>query len=108
MLSVRNGLLVVIMLISNHKSLAEQLVASDVTTVLKDCLTLSGAETMLAIIALNHISMVHKLESKGTAKLSIMGMYDVCCEADRCVFPVCGQTVGSNWTLRTQSCRCCW
>ncbi|XP_055358441.1 cullin-9 isoform X2 [Betta splendens] len=64
MLSVRNGLLVVIMLISSHKSLAEQLVACDVTTVLKRCLTLSRAETMLAIIALNHISMVHKLESK--------------------------------------------
>lgn len=65
MLSVRNGLLVIIMLISNHKSLAEQLVACDVTAVLKKCLTLSRAETMLAIIALNHISMVHKLESKG-------------------------------------------
>ncbi|XP_078098981.1 cullin-9 isoform X2 [Sander vitreus] len=64
MLSVRNGLLVIIMLISNHKSLAEQLVAADVTAVLKKCLTLSRAETMLAIIALNHISMVHKLESK--------------------------------------------
>ncbi|XP_074503316.1 cullin-9 isoform X3 [Sebastes fasciatus] len=64
MLSVRNGLLVVIMLISNHKSLAEQLVAADVTAVLIKCLTLSRAETMLAIIALNHISMVHKLESK--------------------------------------------
>ncbi|KAM7385977.1 hypothetical protein PAMP_002009 [Pampus punctatissimus] len=64
MLSVRNGLLVIIMLISNHKSLAEQLVACDVTTVLKKCLSLSGAETMLAIIALNHISMVHKLEHK--------------------------------------------
>ncbi|XP_062256366.1 cullin-9 isoform X1 [Platichthys flesus] len=64
MLSVRNGLLVIIMLISNHKSLAEQLVACEVTTVLKKCLTLSRAETMLAIIALNHISMVHKLESK--------------------------------------------
>ncbi|XP_022604312.1 cullin-9 isoform X3 [Seriola dumerili] len=64
MLSVRNGLLVIIMLISNHKSLAEQLVACDVTAVLKKCLALSRAETMLAIIALNHISMVHKLESK--------------------------------------------
>ncbi|XP_008296533.1 cullin-9 isoform X2 [Stegastes partitus] len=63
-LSVRNGLLVIIMLISNHKSLAEQLVACDVTAVLKKCLTLSRAETMLAIIALNHISMVHKLDSK--------------------------------------------
>ncbi|XP_047208278.1 cullin-9 isoform X2 [Girardinichthys multiradiatus] len=64
MLSVRNGLLVVIMLIANHKSLAEQLVACGITAVLKKCLTLSRAETMLAIIALNHISMVHKLESK--------------------------------------------
>ncbi len=54
------------MLISNHKSLAEQLVACDVTTVLKKCLSLSRAETMLAIIALNHIA-IHKLESKGTA-----------------------------------------
>ncbi|XP_041867056.1 cullin-9 isoform X2 [Melanotaenia boesemani] len=64
MLSVRNGLLVIIMLISSHKSLAEQLVACSVTAVLKKCLALSRAETMLAIIALNHISMVHKLESK--------------------------------------------
>lgn len=65
MLSVHNGLLVIIMLISNHKSLAEQLVACGVTAVLKKCLSLSRAETMLGIIALNHISMVHKLESKG-------------------------------------------
>uniref|UniRef100_A0A3Q3JFI7 Cullin 7 n=1 Tax=Monopterus albus TaxID=43700 RepID=A0A3Q3JFI7_MONAL len=64
-LSVRNGLAVIIMLISNHKSLAEQLVACDVTAILKKCLTLSRTETMLAIVALNHISMVHKLESKG-------------------------------------------
>lgn len=62
---MQNGLLVIIMLISNHKSLAEQLVAADVTAVLKKCLSLSRPETMLAIIALNHISMVHKLESKG-------------------------------------------
>lgn len=66
MLSVRNGLLLIIMLISNHKSLAEQLVAANVTSILEKCLTLSKAESMLAIIALNHISMVHKLESKGT------------------------------------------
>lgn len=69
MLSVRNGLLVIILLISNHKSLAEQLVACDVTSVLKKCLTLSRAETMLAIIALNHISMVHKLDSKGNPSI---------------------------------------
>uniref|UniRef100_A0A3B4Y3Z5 Cullin 7 n=1 Tax=Seriola lalandi dorsalis TaxID=1841481 RepID=A0A3B4Y3Z5_SERLL len=62
MLSVRNGLLVIIMLISNHKSLAEQLVACDVTAVLKKCLALSRAETMLAIIALNHISMDTELQ----------------------------------------------
>uniref|UniRef100_A0A8B9HHN4 Cullin 7 n=1 Tax=Astyanax mexicanus TaxID=7994 RepID=A0A8B9HHN4_ASTMX len=65
-LSVWNGLLVIIMLISNHKSLAEQLVACDVTTVLKRCLSSRRSETMLAIIALNHISNVHKLEKKGT------------------------------------------
>ncbi|XP_059215808.1 cullin-9 isoform X2 [Centropristis striata] len=70
-LSVRNGLLVVIMLISNHKSLAEQLVAADVTAVLKKCLILSSTETMLAIIALNHISMVHKLESKEREQLDL-------------------------------------
>uniref|UniRef100_W5L7X9 Cullin 9 n=1 Tax=Astyanax mexicanus TaxID=7994 RepID=W5L7X9_ASTMX len=64
-LSVWNGLLVIIMLISNHKSLAEQLVACDVTTVLKRCLSSRRSETMLAIIALNHISNVHKLEKKG-------------------------------------------
>lgn len=72
MLSVRNGLLLIIMLISNHKSLAEQLVAADVTTILKKCLTLSRAESMLAIIALNHISMVHKLESKGALHILLI------------------------------------
>ncbi|XP_029608880.1 cullin-9 isoform X1 [Salmo trutta] len=64
MLSVRNGLLVIIMLISNSKSLAEQLVACDVSTVLKKCLVASRPEKWLAIIALNHISMDHKLEKK--------------------------------------------
>ncbi|KAM6956528.1 cullin-9 [Aplochiton taeniatus] len=64
MLSVRNGLLVIIMLISSHKTLAEQLVACDVSSVLKKCLSAPRPETMLAIIALNHISMVHKLEKK--------------------------------------------
>ncbi|KAJ8250578.1 hypothetical protein COCON_G00225000 [Conger conger] len=62
--SVRDGLLVVIMLIASHKSLAEQLVACGISAVLKKCLTAPRAETMLAIIALNHISMVHKLEKK--------------------------------------------
>uniref|UniRef100_A0A8C7LA25 Cullin-9 n=1 Tax=Oncorhynchus kisutch TaxID=8019 RepID=A0A8C7LA25_ONCKI len=64
MLSVRNGLLVIIMLISSSKSLAEQLVACDVSAVLKKCLAASRPVNMLAIIALNHISMVHKLEKK--------------------------------------------
>uniref|UniRef100_A0A674AZ86 Cullin-9-like n=1 Tax=Salmo trutta TaxID=8032 RepID=A0A674AZ86_SALTR len=64
MLSVRNGLLVIIMLISSSKSLAEQLVACDVSAVLKKCLSASRPVNMLAIIALNHISMVHKLEKK--------------------------------------------
>lgn len=64
--SVRNGLLVVIMLISNHKTLAEQLVACNITVVLRKCLRLPRPEAMLAIVALNHISMVHKLETKGT------------------------------------------
>ncbi|CAB1343564.1 unnamed protein product [Coregonus sp. 'balchen'] len=64
MLSVRNGLLVIIMLISSSKSLAEQLVACDVSTVLKKCLAASRPEKWLAIIALNHISVDHKLEKK--------------------------------------------
>lgn len=71
MLSVRNGLLVIIMLISNSKSLAEQLVACDVSTVLKKCLVASPPEKWLAIIALNHISMDHKLEKKGVISLLI-------------------------------------
>uniref|UniRef100_A0A8C1XBN8 Cullin 7 n=1 Tax=Cyprinus carpio TaxID=7962 RepID=A0A8C1XBN8_CYPCA len=65
-LSVRNGLLVIIMLISSHKSLAEQLVACNVSATLKKCLSAQNQHSMLAIIALNHISMVHKLEKKGT------------------------------------------
>uniref|UniRef100_A0A672N760 Cullin-9-like n=1 Tax=Sinocyclocheilus grahami TaxID=75366 RepID=A0A672N760_SINGR len=68
-LSVRNGLLIIIMLISSHKSLAEQLVACNVSTTLKKCLSAQNQHSMLAIIALNHISMVHKLEKKGTIML---------------------------------------
>uniref|UniRef100_A0A8B9HP79 Cullin 7 n=1 Tax=Astyanax mexicanus TaxID=7994 RepID=A0A8B9HP79_ASTMX len=75
-LSVWNGLLVIIMLISNHKSLAEQLVACDVTTVLKRCLSSRRSETMLAIIALNHISNVHKLEKKGTDVFFFFNSYN--------------------------------
>lgn len=66
---VRNGLLVTIMLISNHKSLAEQLVACEITTVLNKCLSLQGPETMLAVIALGLITNVHKLEKKGNAQI---------------------------------------
>ncbi|XP_018580518.2 cullin-9 isoform X1 [Scleropages formosus] len=63
-LAVRNGLLVIIWLISSHKSLAEQLVACDVSAVLKKCLSAARAESTLAIVALNHISLVHKLEKR--------------------------------------------
>uniref|UniRef100_A0A671LCY2 Cullin-9-like n=1 Tax=Sinocyclocheilus anshuiensis TaxID=1608454 RepID=A0A671LCY2_9TELE len=58
-LSVRNGLLVIIMLISSHKSLAEQLVTCNVSATLKKCLSAQNQHSMLAIIALNHISMSH-------------------------------------------------
>ncbi|TSK42124.1 Cullin-9 [Bagarius yarrelli] len=68
-LSMRNGLLVIIMLISNHKSLAEQLVACEVTTVLRKCLSGHTSESMLAIIALNHISNVHKLEKRESEEM---------------------------------------
>ncbi|XP_028323959.1 cullin-9 isoform X2 [Gouania willdenowi] len=58
--SVRNGLLVVMALVSNHQSLAQQLVSCDVISVLRKCVKLSSSESMLAIIALSHISRVHK------------------------------------------------
>ncbi|TRY95392.1 hypothetical protein DNTS_010961 [Danionella cerebrum] len=50
--------------VASHKSLAEQLVACDVSATLKKCLSAQNHNRMLAIIALNHISMVHKLEKK--------------------------------------------
>lgn len=62
---MQNGLLLVIMLIYNHASLAEQLVAANVGATLSKCLVLPRPENMLAIIALSHISKVHKLEGKG-------------------------------------------
>ncbi|XP_061547027.1 cullin-9 [Phycodurus eques] len=62
--AVRNGMLVIVMLVSNHKSLALQLASCDITAVLEKCLALSQNETMLAIIALNHIFMVQKQENK--------------------------------------------
>ncbi|XP_076831652.1 cullin-9 isoform X2 [Brachyhypopomus gauderio] len=62
--SVRNGLLVIIMLISNHKSLAEQLVACDVISVLKKCHSGQRSERVLAILALKLITLVHNLENK--------------------------------------------
>ncbi|MGH0159893.1 UNVERIFIED_CONTAM: hypothetical protein FKN15_063488 [Acipenser sinensis] len=54
------------MMVSNHKSLAEQLVACDVCLVLNRCIgkkssSAASPEQKLAIIALSHISMVHKL-----------------------------------------------
>ncbi|XP_041107883.1 cullin-9-like isoform X1 [Polyodon spathula] len=65
-LAVCNGLLLIIMMVSNHKSLAEQLVACDVCLVLNRCIgkkscSAASPEQKLAIIALSHISMVHKL-----------------------------------------------
>uniref|UniRef100_A0A8C1MU41 Uncharacterized protein n=1 Tax=Cyprinus carpio TaxID=7962 RepID=A0A8C1MU41_CYPCA len=74
-LSVRNGLLVIIMLISSHKSLAEQLVACNVSATLKKCLSAQNQHSMLAIIALNNISMVHKLEKKGTIMLYLNSLF---------------------------------
>lgn len=62
---MQNGLLLVIMLIYNHASLAEQLVAANVNATLTKCLELPQPENMLAIIARSHISKVHKLEGKG-------------------------------------------
>ncbi|KAM9365042.1 LOW QUALITY PROTEIN: cullin-9 [Pholidichthys leucotaenia] len=63
--SVRNGLLVLIMLVSSHKSLAEQLLSCNVTAILRRCVTsLSRSDSMLAIIALNHINVLQRLNSK--------------------------------------------
>ncbi|XP_063047038.1 cullin-9 isoform X2 [Engraulis encrasicolus] len=64
-LAVCNGLLVVIMLISSHKSLCEQLVGCGLGAILRKCLSPARTEiTTLALIALNHISMVHKLDKR--------------------------------------------
>ncbi|XP_028676954.1 LOW QUALITY PROTEIN: cullin-9 [Erpetoichthys calabaricus] len=67
-IAVRNGLLVVIVLVSNHKSLAEQLVASDICSVLKRCIgkkssSAASPEQMLSIVALSYIYNVHKLSA---------------------------------------------
>ncbi|XP_019715818.1 cullin-9 isoform X2 [Hippocampus comes] len=62
--AVRNSLMVILTLVSNHKSLASQLMTCGVTAVLEKCLALSQNETMLAIIALNHIFMAQKLDNK--------------------------------------------
>ncbi|XP_077351979.1 cullin-9 isoform X2 [Festucalex cinctus] len=62
--AVRNGLMVIVTLVSNHKTLASQLVACGVKGVLDKCLALSQNETMLAIVALNHIFLAQKLDSK--------------------------------------------
>ncbi|XP_077437963.1 cullin-9 isoform X2 [Vanacampus margaritifer] len=62
--AVRNGLMVIVTLVSNHKTLASQLVSCGVKAVLEKCLLMSQNETMLAIIALNHIFMAQKLENK--------------------------------------------
>ncbi|KAM9809118.1 LOW QUALITY PROTEIN: cullin-9-like, partial [Syngnathus typhle] len=63
-MAVRDGLTLVVMLVSDH-SLASQLVSCGITAVLEKCLALSQDEIMLAIVALNHILMAQKLENKG-------------------------------------------
>lgn len=57
--------MVILTLVSSHKSLASQLITCGVTPVLEKCLALSQNETMLAIIALNHIFVAQKLDNKG-------------------------------------------
>uniref|UniRef100_A0A671LD37 Cullin-9-like n=1 Tax=Sinocyclocheilus anshuiensis TaxID=1608454 RepID=A0A671LD37_9TELE len=61
-LSVRNGLLVIIMLISSHKSLAEQLVTCNVSATLKKCLSAQNQHSMLAIIS--HAALFASVESQ--------------------------------------------
>ncbi|XP_064412713.1 cullin-9 isoform X2 [Latimeria chalumnae] len=65
--AVQDGILVVIMLVYNHKVLAEQLLACDIQRVLRKCLANEGGSPpspchMLAIIALSHISD-HKINT---------------------------------------------
>ncbi|XP_048452589.1 cullin-9 [Rhincodon typus] len=73
--AVQDGLLIVIMLVSNHKSLAELLVSCDICPILYSCIGNGSSSTgshqqMLAIMALSNISLNHKLstgiENKGS------------------------------------------
>ncbi|XP_072406793.1 cullin-9 isoform X1 [Chiloscyllium punctatum] len=73
--AVQDGLLIVIMLVSNHKSLAELLVSCDICPILYSCIGSGSSSTgshqqMLAIMALSNISLNHKLstgiENKGS------------------------------------------
>ncbi|XP_061693307.1 cullin-9 [Syngnathoides biaculeatus] len=66
--AVRTGILVIVTLVSDHKSLALQLVSCNITAVLEKCLALSQNESILAIVALNHIFMVQKVENKDPPK----------------------------------------
>ncbi|XP_032876612.1 cullin-9 isoform X2 [Amblyraja radiata] len=66
--AVQDGLLIVIMLVSNHKSLAELLVSCDICPLLYGCIGNGSSSTgshqqMLAIMALSNISLNHKLST---------------------------------------------
>ncbi|XP_072104699.1 cullin-9 isoform X2 [Mobula birostris] len=66
--AVQDGLLIVIMLVSNHKSLAELLVSCDICPILYSCIGNGSSSTgshqqMLAIMALSNISLNHKLST---------------------------------------------
>ncbi|XP_042188686.1 cullin-9 isoform X1 [Callorhinchus milii] len=66
--AVQDGLLVVIMLVSNHKSLAELLVSCNICPILYSCIGTGSRSTgslqqMLAIMALSNISLNHKLST---------------------------------------------
>ncbi|XP_067884263.1 cullin-9 isoform X2 [Heterodontus francisci] len=66
--AVQDGLLIVIMLVSNHKSLAELLVSCDICPILYSCIgngsnSTGSHQQMLAIMALSNISLNHKLST---------------------------------------------
>ncbi|XP_069743989.1 cullin-9-like isoform X1 [Narcine bancroftii] len=66
--AVQDGLLIVIMLVSNHKSLAKLMVSCDICPILYSCIGNGSSSTgshqqMLAIMALSNISLNHKLST---------------------------------------------
>ncbi|XP_029448677.1 cullin-9-like [Rhinatrema bivittatum] len=79
--AVQNGLLVVSMLINNHKTLAEQLVSCDIYSLLENCCDNSSSQhKMLALIVKNRLSE-HKLpvdtEKTGTDVSDISVSFDL-------------------------------